>query len=1036
MASKSYRSAESATPVASHAQMREYPKTGIVHQDIKLYIEGVQVPFIAISISESYKGYPSATIQIPYFAGLTEITKNYTPKVHVFFRDYVYEKYLIQKGVTDYKEADLYRVLFEGILLTNSYSRTKASDSGSATIQFSCVHKYWFLNQVLLKFGGRGNDVSVGNLPEPTTVSNYMSSPAAILDALGGIENTSERSVNPKITSVDDINMRALPPDLLPYFDRLKGVTGISVVLWNTLKRDSYVYSNYSKTMTEMYIPLIDEGLKFFKKMTGHPLIESGMETEKIPVSVSTLASRINKLAPVSDVTKILAPANYRNFINDAVAIEVAVSLMSVGNQAASGETTSLVAMISSLLEGMIYDLQLLASPVQSKDPNLESINAVVKPLLPFYFSPTCNVLFPHMYTSISVQDGANLSPTRLVAFPDGFTGPTRDKANQQEFRAPHEVRLAAALNHPLGNLTLNGTTIRHGEFPAPHEFSRGMLVKEVQVKPWIKNLYAAYRVATEERAQSEASTSANASGSSPQADSLPILSLDPNPNAPNSNSTRKGRTLNYGVATTIDVARSEKEYRAEAIWKHWNIRENPIPFYYGSITKKGTNVVYGKNGVATPGSPESATIENFRSTTKVPIFWNVVLFPYNNALYAYPPHFDYIRRQWFAVDEIPAPLRAKYVFTGQEANSSQSSGLTPLNPKPPTTISLVNPLSRANLSHYISEVDKMIAARDAAAAAEKETTDAYWEDPLLNDLKIQWDKEHPNQESLNPFATKEVNGSPPHETTLINTLDYEYSLSLVENKQGSVEGLFNPYIVVGYPMDIIDPSPERPSYHAFCLSKTHSITPRSISTSITFSSALTYDELRAYELPSILPWYRKQLDFTKKQSLINQTAEAKSAANSFYSGVFGCGYADPTILENDQTNSVNFVKVNARGDFEVTLSKANLSEQMGKDSMILGFTDQNLSYEGNLAMVRREIETLSDIERLDGIRFIDISPSSESTFSEAAGEIKVSALRPEEYLKPGRSAFLSYRKLDTVVWDKIKAKFTKVKSGGTNGDS
>ena len=1031
MASKSYRSAESATPVASHVEMRQYPKTGIVHQDIKLYIEGVQVPFIAISISESYKGAPSATIQIPYFAGLTEITRNYTPKVHIFFRDYVYEKYLIQKGITNYKDSDLYRVLFEGVILTNSYSRTKASDSGSATIQFSCVHKYTFLNQVLLKFGGRGPESNVGNLPEPTTVSNYMGAPAAILDALGGIENTSEKAVNPKMTSVEDINMRALPPDLLPYFDRLKGVTGVPVVLWNTLKRDSYVFANYSKTMTEMYIPLIDEGLKFFKKVTGHPHIESGIEDEKIPISISTLASRVQKLAPVTDVTKIIAPANYRNFINDAVAMEVAVSLMNVGTEAASGETTSLLGMITSILEGMIYDLQVLASPVQSKDPKLESVNAVVKPLLPFYFAPSCNVLFPHMYTSISVQDGANLSPTRVVSFPDGFMGQTNDKADRQEFRAPHEVRLAAALNNPTGNITLNGTTVRHGEYPAPHEFSRGMLVKEIFIKPWIKNLYAAYQVATEDRVKEEASTSVNASGSSPQENSLPILSIDPNPST-----TKSRKVVNYGVATTIDVARSEKEFRVEAIWKHWNIRENPIPFYYGPITKKGTNVVYGKNGVATPGSPESTTIETFRNTTKVPIFWNVVLFPYNNALYAYPPHFDYIRRQWFAVDEIPAPMRSRYIFTGQDATSAQSSGLAPVNPKPRTTISLINPLSLANLSFYHEDLDRTIAAKNGTTTPDAETTDAYWEDPMLDELKKQWDRENPNQEPLNPFATKETNGSPPHETTLINTLDYEYSLALVENKQGSVEGLFNPYIVVGYPMDILDPSPERPSYHAFCLSKTHSITPRSITTSITFSSALTYDELRSYELPSILPWYRKQLAFTKKQSLLYQTPEAKYAANSFYSGVFGCGYADPTVLENDQTNSINFVRVNGRGDFKITLNKANLSEQMNKQNMILGFTDQNLSYEGNLAMVRREIETLSDIERLDGIRFIDIKPSSESSIDEAVGEVKVSALRPDVLIKPGRSAFLNYTKLDFDVAAKIKAKFTKVKSGGTNGDS
>lgn len=1012
MAAKEYRSAESATPIASHVEMQEYPKTGIVHQDIRLYIEGVQVPFIAISVSEAYRALPSASIQIPYFAGLMEITKNYAPKVHIFFKDYVYEKYLIQKGIINYKESDLWRILFEGVLLTNTYSRAKSADSGTAIIQFSCVHKYSFLNQVLLKFGGRGAENATAAVPEASAISNYMSSPMAVLEALSGIENTSEKHVNSKMTSVDEINIRALTPDMLPYFKRLQGVTGISMVLWNTLKRDSYVYSDYAKTMLDMYIPLVDEGLKVFKRMSGHPLIESGMEDERYPINNSTLSSRIQGLKPVSPNTKVLIPASFRNFLNEAVSIEIALALSSIAQQA-SGEMMSLWGMIQSMFENMLYDVQVLASPIQSKSKDLESVNTLVKPLLPFYFAPTCNVLLPHMYTAINVNDAANLSPTRVVAYPDIMVGPS---ALKQEFRAPHDVRLVSALNNPLGNVTLNGSTVRYGEYPAPHEFGRGMLVKEVELKPWIRHLYAAYKIVTE--SDSSASTSSDGTTSSPQATSLPILTTNPNPPAP----TKTAKTVGYGSAKVIDVTRSPKEFRIEAIWKHWNIRENPIPFYFGPVTKKGTNIVYGKNGVATPGSPESTLIENFRNTTTVPLFWNVVYMPYNAAMYAYPPHFDYIRRQWFAVDEIPASMRAKYVYTEESANSAKSSKLLAPNPKPRATISLTNPISEANLSFYVSELGD-----NETDVTPLSSTSTYWEDPVLDELKRRWDIQHPGQEPLNPYATKDVNGSQPYETTLFNTLDYEYSLALVENKQGSVDGMFNPYAVVGYPMDIIDPSPERPSYHAFCIAKSHSITPRSISTSFSFSSALTYDELRSYELPSILPWYQKQLGFLEKQALINQTDRAQEAASRFYSEVLGCGFADPTLLENSQTNSLNFVKVNKKGNFSISLDKANLAEQMSKQSMVLGFTDQNMSYEGNLALVRREIETLSDIERTNGIRFIDIKPSSEQTFESASSEIKVSALRPDVLIKPGRSAFLDYSKLDADIAEKVKRKFSKV---------
>lgn len=1024
MATRKYRSAESLTPVASHEEMRRYPKTGVIAPEFRLYIEGISIPFVSISISESFRGLPSANIEIPYFAGLTEICKNYAPKVNIFFRDTVYEKYLIEKGITDYSDGDIFRSLFDGVLLTSSYSRSKSADGGSAQIVFACVHKYSFLNQILIKFGGRGSQqVAPGSNAETTAVSNYLTSLAAILEALAGIEKTSVYHVNKDTTDTQEVNVRALSPDMLPYHERLMGVPGVSMVLWNTLKRDSYVFRKYTKTMTEMYIPLVDEGLKFFKRMTGHPLIERGMEIERIPVRSSDLANKVQGFSPISQTTDLLVPANYRNFINEAVAVDVAISLSKVGEQS-SGETMSLYGMIQANLENMTYDIQVLASAVQSNNPNLESVDSVVKPLLPFYFSPTCNVLLPHMYSSISVQDGSNISPTRLVSFPDILYTSDNREPPKQEYRAPHIVRLVTVLNNPLGETTLNASTVRHGEYPAPHEFGRGMLVKEIGIKPWIKHLFSSYKAVTE--TESQQSDSAAQTSSSPSTDSSSPVSPITNPTG----ATAAPKTVSYSEARVIDVEKSPKENRPEAIWKHWNIKTNPIPFYYGSLTKKGNNVVYGKQGVATPGSVESLSIETFRNTTKVPAFWTVIMFPYNSSMYAYPPHYDYVRRQWFPVEEIPTPFKSKYVYVYENADSSGSSKLRPGNPVAANKVQF----SISKLTDSTSIINNALIGVGVIPTTPEPTPEPaeepapYWDDPILDLLKATWDKENPGQSSLNPYATTEENGSQPYEMTLMNTLDYEYSLALVENKQGSVEGLFNPFIVPGYPMDIIDPSPERPSYHAFCVAKTHSITPRSCSTSITFSSALSYDELRSYELPSILPWFQKHLHFIQKQSLINQTIEAQQAANNYYFGVFGCGFADPTLLENDQTNSINFLKVDKKGDFEVTLNRANLSEKGSMDNMLLGFIDQNLSYEGNLALVRREIETLSDIEASRGIRFVDVLPTEGTPLPDVTSKAEVSALRPDVLVKPGRSVFLSYDRLDAAIWKLTAAKLSKAK--------
>lgn len=998
---------------ASLRTLREYAKTGVVTQEFKLFIEGVEVPYLAMSISESYKGLPSATVQIPYFAGLNEITKNYAPKVHIFFKDYVYERYLNAKGVSNIPDKDLYRTLFEGILLTHSYNRTKAAESGSATIQFSCVHKYSLLAQILLKFGGRGPETGIENQAESTAVSAYMNSASAIIEMLSGIDPNAQSPVTSTINNSSTVSVRALQEDLKKYANRLLGVPGITLVLWNTMKRDAYSFSEYARSMIDMYIPMVDSGLRFFKRMTGHPVVEVGLEQERLSVSVSKLAEKkgFDKISNQAD-PKILVPPNYRNFINEAVAVEVAFSLAQNGLNYA-GESASLTSMYQGILENMLYDMQVIASPIQAKKQEDENIDVLVKPLLPFYYAPTCNVLLPHLYSSISINDACNLSPTRLISFGDIFAGLNNQGSKEQEYRSPHDVRLVTALNNPEGNFTLTGSTIRTGEYPVSHEYSRGILVKNVPLKPWIKHLMSSYQSTVEEE--------------NGKATNYPIRA-DTTPPA----ATASAINLSQGVARVIDVTKSPLETRPVAIWKYWD-KTYPIPYYFGSIKKKGLNIVYGKQGTATIGSTEDTKLNLFRSTTSVPEFWNVVYFPYNDAVYAFPPHFDYIRKQWFAVKEIPVEGQRKYTYIGESSDNTQRVKVAGKLPVPPTTTLLSQPTSI--IGQLISTPTSILASVKAESSVPSGSTTVAtsqktsqgtpeWVDSMLQKLRKAWDLDNPGQESLNPFAPSEVNGAQPHEITLINTLDYEYALSLVESRQGSIEGMFNPYAVVGYPMDIIDPSPERPSYHAFCISKTHSITPRSCSTSFTVSSALTYDELRGYELPALLPWFRKQLGFVDKLSLINQSSTALAYANSFYRDVFGCGMADPTILENAETNSLNFVKVNSAGDFEVTKLKANLQKESAAQSSILGFVDQNMSYEGNLALVRREIETLTDIEKHSGIKFVMIPSSSDSELKEIikdTSRIKVSALYPAKIIKPGRSVFLDYSRLDADLAQKVK---------------
>ena len=369
-------------------------------------------------------------------------------------------------------------------------------------------------------------------------------------------------------------------------------------------------------------------------------------------------------------------------------------------------------------------------------------------------------------------------------------------------------------------------------------------------------------------------------------------------------------------------------------------------------------------------------------------MFWNVVFFPFNNSYYAYPPHYDYVNRTFFIPADMDAKEAAKY-----NTNYRIDTSYDRKEEARATDIALAHPV----------------------APPEEELQSGVWQDVELERLRALWLRDHPGQEPMNPFAPTGVNGLEPFQATLVNSLDYEYAKSLTSTRQGSVDGMFNPFIIPGYPMDIIDPSPERPSFHAFCVAVSHNITPRSVNTSISFSNALSYDELRSYELPALLPWFQKQLAFGEKLSLVKQTKQARDCANQFYKEVLGCGFADPTVMENEVTNSANFLKVNSRGDFEVTRTNVNMSEENSTQSMLLGFEDQNMTYEGNMALIRREIETMSDIEALGGITFVEI-PYTELQSIKQSESVKVSALHPETLQKPGRSLFLDYSNLDEEI--------------------
>lgn len=177
---------------------------------------------------------------------------------------------------------------------------------------------------------------------------------------------------------------------------------------------------------------------------------------------------------------------------------------------------------------------------------------------------------------------------------------------------------------------------------------------------------------------------------------------------------------------------------------------------------------------------------------------------------------------------------------------------------------------------------------------------------------------------------------------------------------------MFNPYIVPGYPMDIVDPSPLRESYHGFCTSVTHSIDAGGYAaTSIGMSSAYTFSEIATCYIPGTYPWLLAQLKMDENLSMYGNTAAFQRACQ-YYNDVLGVGAADPTILEAYSTGRPIPVKRNM-GVWEI-----------GEADTLTGSTHPTLynTTLGNLNLVARNIASLLDVEKEHAVlaeTFVDI---------------------------------------------------------------
>lgn len=506
-------------------------KFGIMAPEFRVYIEGVQVPFETIYINDNYGQIPTASITLPYLPFLQEIGRNYPAKVHIFFRDIVAERYHFnRRGDVEGNDTEDYefRVAFIGVIKGATYQKNKNPFGASSTISFQCQHKNYVASEISMAFAQFNvNDASVERFGDSVGSTAGMSAfnPTMVAQqAMQGVDVSGEKIFNP-IAMVDKIgsteaakdaenfDTSGVPKSMGNYYEQFSGVPGVILRLWNLMCLDAYQHRYQKDFMSRIYIPLMSK-IKYFEGMVGHPIVENHMEAKRVkPEKTVTAPPSSTQLDPLNP----LGAGVSETTAFGAIATQAAESAMLAGLNQSTGSTT-FDQLYNGLLQNMLYESVTLCSPAMrlagSKDievdPNMEfvghsevvaPVETIIRPLMPMYFSPRCNVIYPRMYSSVQINDLYDDAPTRINArMPDVTQSTGNPIANR--YRSPKNVREATFNRikdlikdksvmmdeYQKANLEEGflGTVNMFHETPASHEMGRGVKSRIEEMPQWL----------------------------------------------------------------------------------------------------------------------------------------------------------------------------------------------------------------------------------------------------------------------------------------------------------------------------------------------------------------------------------------------------------------------------------------------------------------------------------------------------------------------------------------------------------------------
>lgn len=479
----------------SSGEVKEYAQTtDVVTQPVKLYIEGIEVPYSFISISQYMGSLPVCEFGLAPMSGLMDISRYYQAKVHVFYEDRNYG-------------GD--RLLFWGHIVAASYAKSREG-MASSNVSFRCRHKNSLLNQITLEFNSpvRSESMNDNNPNSSATLVPSFSSGLALSTALTGITGVRKEDKDKLASTQSKSDLAAadvskIPPSIAEFEKRLVGIPAVIVNLWQQVKRGALMNPDINLNMLAMYIPLFEEGLGYLKRLSGHYPLENKQQQ-----------GRVDSCPNPADTTKTnkkMVPPAFRCVSNSAIQEYMTTKAVMESIQF-SGELTDFAQICENFFMAIEYQTITLASPaevaVDPEAPILDfnqldgreacAVETVVLPQIPFYYAPLCNVVFPKMFSSINIAQDEEAIPTRVKTTHAALPVGDSQFALGANYRGPHSIREAEAhgrmtiWNNSKGpgdaplNFDLKTTTGATSNIPGRYEQGRGQKPLRIELPWWL----------------------------------------------------------------------------------------------------------------------------------------------------------------------------------------------------------------------------------------------------------------------------------------------------------------------------------------------------------------------------------------------------------------------------------------------------------------------------------------------------------------------------------------------------------------------